>query len=194
MCKVKYSKEDEEGRLKSVTEPYLVDALSFTEAETRIYEELGSVIKGDFLITGISKTKISDIFHMDGEHYWHKCKVVYFVSMDNGKEKKVTNQMLINAKDVKEAYDLMIESLSTMMVTYKITEIIETPIAEIFPYYGDDEVIDNRKTLPNPEPLPPVVVDEDGVVQEDEEDELEEEDEIDEQGEEVEDEDENERL
>jgi len=57
LCKVKYQKEDENGRLKSVTEPYLVDAVSFTEAETRMYEEMGERVRGEFMITGISKSK-----------------------------------------------------------------------------------------------------------------------------------------
>ena len=62
--KIKYIKELEDGRLKSVSEPYLVDSVSFTDAEARMYEEVGSQVRGEFLITGITKTDYADIFTM----------------------------------------------------------------------------------------------------------------------------------
>lgn len=64
LCKVKYAKENEEGLLKNVSEQYLVDAVSFTEAEARIYDMLGSVIRGDFQVTSISKSNIVDVFSL----------------------------------------------------------------------------------------------------------------------------------
>lgn len=137
-CKIKYHKEEESGKLKKVTEPYLVDAVSYTEAEARIYQELGSVIRGDFEVTSLTKSKIIDIFHYDDSDTWYQCKVVYTVTDDDsGKEKKVTNLMLVTAGDLREAYDRLVESLGTLLVTYKITEIKESPIVEIFPYYEE---------------------------------------------------------
>lgn len=52
-CKVRYDKTQENGTIKKVTEPYLVDALSFTEAEARIIEELTPYISGEFEVAGI---------------------------------------------------------------------------------------------------------------------------------------------
>jgi hypothetical protein len=141
LCKVKYQKEEEDGRVKNLTEPYLVDAMSFTEAEARIYEKLGSVIRGDFQVTHISKTNIIDIFHYDDIDIWHKCKITYTVADESGKEKNIRNFMLVSAKDVKQAYDRIYESLSNMLVSFRVPEIVESPIIEIFPY--DEEEKEN---------------------------------------------------
>jgi hypothetical protein len=149
LCKVKYQKEDENGRLKSVTEPYLVDAVSFTEAETRIYEEMGERVRGEFMITGISKSKIIDVFHYEDIDIWFKCKVVYYVAEENGKEKKIVNQMIVTAHNVKEAYDRIYESLNNMLVSFQVPEVIESPIIEVFNYAGEvtpeeeEEILDN---------------------------------------------------
>lgn len=137
LCKVKYQKEDENGRLRSVTEPYLVDAVSFTEAETRIYEEMGERVRGEFLITGISKSKIIDVFNYDDVDVWYKCKVVYYVAEESGKEKKIVNQMIITAHNVKEAYERIYLSLDNMLVSFQVPEIVESPIIEVFNYSGD---------------------------------------------------------
>lgn len=140
--KVKYVKQFEDGRLKSVTEPYLIDAMSFTEAEARVYEELAPGIRGDFSIKGIAKVDFADIFHYDDADEWYKCKVSYVsVDADSGKEKKVNQNFLISAHSVKEAYSRLEESLSGMMVTYEIPSIILSPIIDIFPFSGEREVI-----------------------------------------------------
>ena len=60
-CKARYDKMMENGVLKKVTEPYMVDALSFTEAEARIIEELTPFVSGEFVVSAVNKTKISDI-------------------------------------------------------------------------------------------------------------------------------------
>ncbi|MDN3667945.1 DUF4494 domain-containing protein [Echinicola jeungdonensis] len=140
LCKVKYAKENEQGLLKNVTEQYLIDAVSFTEAEARIYDMLGSVIRGDFQVTNISKSNIVDVFFYDDIDIWHKCKITYVVAdADSGKEKKVTQYMLVTAHDVKEAYDRIHESLSNMLVSFRVPDINESPIVEIFPYESEDE-------------------------------------------------------
>lgn len=153
LCKVKYAKENEEGLLKNVSEQYLVDAVSFTEAEARIYDMLGSVIRGDFQVTGISKSNIVDVFFFDDVDVWHKCKITYIVTdADSGKEKKVTQYMLVTAHNVKEAYDRIYESLDNMLVSFNIPDVSESPIVEIFPYEKEDEELnpaipDNLKPL-----------------------------------------------
>ncbi|MCB0478837.1 MAG: DUF4494 domain-containing protein [Crocinitomicaceae bacterium] len=140
--KVKYIKQFEDGRLKSVTEPYLVDAVSFTEAEARIYEELAPSIRGEFAINGIAKTDYADIFHYDDADEWYKCKVTYIsVDADSGKEKKISQNFLVSAHSVKEAYARLEESLSGMMVSYDIPSVMLSPIIDIFPFSGEREVI-----------------------------------------------------
>ncbi len=153
LCKVKYAKENEEGLLKNVSEQYLVDAVSFTEAEARIYDMLGSVIRGDFQVTSISKSNIVDVFFFEDVDVWHKCKITYIIAdADSGKEKKVTQYMLVTAHNVKEAYERIYESLNNMLVSFNVPDISESPIIEIFPYEKDDEELnpaipDNLKPL-----------------------------------------------
>jgi hypothetical protein len=136
--KVKYTKQLEDGRLKRVTEPYLVDAVSFTDAEARIYEEIGSSVQGEFSITGISKTDFADIFYYEDAEDWYKCKLTYIsVDADSGKEKKVSHNYLVTAHDLKQAYERIQESMSEMLVSYEVPAIMLTPIVEVLPYNPD---------------------------------------------------------
>lgn len=139
LCKVKYAKETEEGLLKSISEQYLVDAVSFTEAEAILYDRLGSQIRGDFQVTGISKSNIVDVFFYDDADIWHKCKVSYLVAdADSGKEKKVTQYMIVTAEDVKQAYDRIQESLSNMLVSFRVPDITESALLDVFPFEKDE--------------------------------------------------------
>lgn len=133
--KVKYTKQLDNGTLKRVSEPYLLAAMTFTDAEARIYEELGAIIRGEFNVVGITRTEIHDIFAYDDEDVWYKCKVRY-ENMDGNSEKpkKVTQNFLVSAGSVKQAYERIQESLSTLMVDYEIPSIIVSPIVEIFPF------------------------------------------------------------
>jgi hypothetical protein len=133
--KVKYVKQLEDGKLKSVTEPYLVDAMSFTDAEARIYHEMGSSVRGEFSVTGIAKTNYADIFYYDDADDWYKCKLIYVsLDADSGKEKKMSHNYLVSAHNVKDAYDRIQESMSDTMASFDIPSIMVTPIVEIFPY------------------------------------------------------------
>ncbi|MDN3202859.1 DUF4494 domain-containing protein [Algoriphagus sediminis] len=135
LCKVKYAKENEEGLLKNISEQFLLDAVSFTEAEAVIFDRLGSQIRGDFQVTSLSKSNIVDVFFYDDADIWYKCKVSYLVTdADTGKEKKVNQFMLIAAHDVKSAYDRIQESLSSMLVSFRIPDVVESPIVDVFPY------------------------------------------------------------
>lgn len=157
ICKVKYQKQDEQGRVKNVSDQYLVDAVSFTEAETRIYEKLGSVLSGEFHISNISKSNITDVFYYEDSDIWHKCKMVYTLEVEdsgprgNGKEKKITNYILLTAPNVKTAYDRMYESLNNMLVEFKVPEVVESLIVEVFPYESEEkewqEAPDNWRPL-----------------------------------------------
>jgi hypothetical protein len=139
LCKVKYAKENEEGLLKNISEQYLVDAVSFTEAEAILYDRLASQIRGDFQVTGISKSNIVDVFFYEDSDIWYKCKISYLVAdADSGKEKKVTQYMIVTAEDVKNAYDRIQESLSNMLVSFRIPDIVESAIVEVFPFEKDE--------------------------------------------------------
>ncbi len=76
-CKIRYDKTQENGAIKKVTEPYLVDALSFTEAEARIIEEQTPFISGEVNVTAVKRTKISEIFWDDSADKWYMVKVAF---------------------------------------------------------------------------------------------------------------------
>lgn len=148
VCKAKYQKQNDQGQVKDVTEPYLVDAFSYTEAESRIYEVLENMVSGDFLITQITKSNINEVFYFEGPDIWFKCKIVYHVTdSDSGKEKKIINYMLVTAENVKDAYDKLEQSLGNMLVTYKIATIAESPILEVFPYVSEED--DSANNIPD---------------------------------------------
>lgn len=133
--KVKYTKQLENGEFKRVSEPYLLAAMTFTDAEARIYEELGSVIRGEFSVTNIARTDYHDIFHYEDSDQWYKCKVSYeSQDADTDKKKKVTQNFLVSALSVKDAYDRIQESLSTLMVDFLVPSIVLSPIVDIFPF------------------------------------------------------------
>jgi hypothetical protein len=130
-CKIRYQKEQENGSLKTLNEAYLVDAMSFTEAEARIREELEGTIR-EFDLVNVSRMRLADLFHYEDAETWYRCKVVY-TTMDerSGKEKKVNNTMLVTAANVKEAYGRIERGLQTTLVPFDITDITTTGIVDI---------------------------------------------------------------
>lgn len=152
--KVKYTKQLDDGTFKRVSEPYLLAAMTFTDAEARIYEELGSIIRGEFTVTNIARTEYHDIFYYEDADLWYKCKVTYQSEGDGleiesdlnpKKVKKVSQNFLVTATSVKEAFERIQESLSTLMVDYQIPSIMLTPIVDIFPFNEELEVELERK-------------------------------------------------
>jgi hypothetical protein len=144
--KVKYTKQLENGAFKRVSEPYLLAAMTFTDAEARIYEELGAIIRGEFSVTNIARTDYHDIFHYEDSDQWFKCKVAYeSQDADTDKKKKVNQNFLVTANSVKEAYERILESLSTLMVDFVVPSIILSPIVDIFPYNEELDVELSRK-------------------------------------------------
>ncbi|MBP8849298.1 MAG: DUF4494 domain-containing protein [Breznakibacter sp.] len=148
-CKVKYSKIDEQtGKDKTVSEPYLVDAMSFTEAESRINEKLNEFIHTDFVVVSLSKANYSEIFPQEEGDFWYKCKVSFVTIDENaGKEKKVTTTMLIMANTVKHAYDNLTEALTSGAFEFDIVSVVKSAIVDIFPYDPDEEKIKGKKLL-----------------------------------------------
>jgi len=129
----------ENGNFKRVSEPYLLASMTFTDAEKRIYEELGSVIRGEFLVNAITRTDIHDIFQYDESDVWFLAKIKYDSVIEEGDKKKtITQKFLVSAETVKEANDRIVESLSTLMIDYQIHSITESPIVDIFPYVDSE--------------------------------------------------------
>lgn len=136
-CKVRYEKMAENGIAKKVTEPYLFDALSFTEAEARIIEEISPYITGEFTVSDIKRAKYSEIFFAEEESAdrWFKCKVT-FITLDekSGAEKKSSTNMLVQASDLRDAVKKLDKGMEGSMADYQISSVAETPLMDVYPY------------------------------------------------------------
>ena len=132
-CKVRYDKMMENGVVKKVNEPYLVDALSFTEAESRIIEEQTPFISGDFSVSAVKRTKISEIFWDDSADKWYLVKVA-FITIDEktGAEKKASSLILTQAAGFKDALDHFLEGMKGTMADFEIQSITETPLMDVY--------------------------------------------------------------
>lgn len=133
-CKVKYDKIQENGSVKKVNEPYLVDALSFTEAEARIIEECTPYISGEFSISAVKKTKISEIFWDETGDRYYMVKVM-FVTIDEktAVEKKSASFILVQASDFKGAVENFMNGMKGTMADFEIASITETALMDVFP-------------------------------------------------------------
>lgn len=132
-CKVRYDKLQENGAAKKVTEPYLVDAMSFTEAEARITEEQTPFISGEFSVSAVKRTKISEIFFDENGDKWYLVKVG-FITIDEktAVEKRSYSLILVQATSFKNAYDNFIEGMKGTMADYEIVQINETMIMDVY--------------------------------------------------------------
>ena len=137
-CKVSYEKMMENGIQKKVTEPYLVDALSFTEAEARIIEEIKPYISGEFTITDIKRARLAELFFNSAGDRYYRFKV-NFITLDekSGAEKKTAVQMLAQASDLKNAIAVLEEGMKGGMADYVIASVTETMIMDVFPFSAD---------------------------------------------------------
>lgn len=139
---VRYEKTMENGLNKTVSEQYLFDALSFTEAEARTIEERKPYISGEFSIPQIVKPRISELFLSEdvAADRYYKVKVA-FITLDekSGAEKKTNSFILVQASDFKNAYDRFIEGMKGTMADYEIVSIVETQILDYFPAKYDEK-------------------------------------------------------
>ena len=136
-CKVKFDKTQEDGSIKKVSEPYLVDAISFTEAEKRIIEEMKPFISGEFEVADIKRVRLAEIFETKEESAdrWFKAKLVFVTFDENsGKEKKTSSLVLIQAADLRAALKRLDEGMKDAMLDYTIAELKETPLMDVYHY------------------------------------------------------------
>ncbi len=132
-CKVKYEKTLETGTQKKVTESYLVDAMTFTDAEARIIEEMTPFIVGEFEVTAVKKERISELFQDPDGDKWYRCKVM-FVTLDekSGVEKKSPSVMLVQASNFEEAVKNLQDGMKGTMSDWEINTITETSLMDVF--------------------------------------------------------------
>ena len=136
-CKVKYERTLDDGKVKKVTEPYLVDALSFTEAEKRVIEERTPYMMGEFQVSDIKRARLAELFESDLESAdkFYKAKLT-FITLDEktGAEKKSSHMVLVQAGDFESAVKRLKEGMKDSMSDYVFSAMTETPILDIYHY------------------------------------------------------------
>jgi phage terminase large subunit-like protein len=132
-CKVSYSKLKEDGKQKKVNEPYLVNAVSVTDADTKINKELEPYISGKFSVNNIKTATFSEVVAKKSGDRWFKSKIV-LISFDekSGKEKKSNTFILVQANNIKEAYENIDKKMEGTISDYEIKAIQESPIMDVF--------------------------------------------------------------
>lgn len=140
-CKIRYEKTMEDGLPKKVSEVYVVDALSFSEAEERIIEEMSSYISGEIEIVDVKIAPYREIFFADDNlaDQWFKAKLS-FITIDErtDKEKRTSMMYLVNAGNISSAINNIGEVMSGTMIDYVTTSISATKIFDVFEYKKKD--------------------------------------------------------
>lgn len=132
--KVRYDKMTDSGKTVKVTDPYLVDAVSCTEAEARVVEEISSFVN-DFNVLNVGKTKISEIFWDETGDRYYKVKV-NFITIDekSGVEKRKASFILVQASTFTDALANFNKGMKGTMADYEIEAIAETKIVNVYRY------------------------------------------------------------
>lgn len=143
-CKFKYNREDQNGGFTTVTEVYLIDAVSFTDAETRVYQEIGSNYQ-EFILVSVKKYRLHELVYKEDAFKWYKCKVgITTLDEKSGKERKSKQTILVSGNSVKDAYDAVEELFADSVSDYEILDIVTTSIVEVMPYFEDLEVVNEE--------------------------------------------------
>jgi hypothetical protein len=136
-CKIRYEKVMEDGLQKKVNENYVVDALSFSEAETRITEEMSAYISGEFEVADIKKAAFKEVFFTDDNiaDKWYKAKL-QFITIDEKteKEKRSTVTYLVQAGSMNGAMKNIDEVMGGTMIDYVVASVAETTIMDVYEY------------------------------------------------------------
>ena len=140
-CKIRYEKIMEDGLPKKVSEVYVVDALSFSEAEERIMEEMLPYNLVDIEIVDVKIAPYREIFFADDNlaDQWFKAKLS-FITIDErtDKEKRTSMMYLVNAGNISSAINNIDEVMSGTMIDYVTTSISATKIFDVFEYKKKD--------------------------------------------------------
>ena len=133
--KIKYDRVQEDGYEKSVTESYTVDAMSFTEAETKIVEEMSALTTGETFIKAITRASYSEVFFSEdnADDRWYRAKLA-FLSIDERteKEKRTNVVYLVQAASLDKARAYVKEVMDKTTIDYEVVSISETPLLDVF--------------------------------------------------------------
>ncbi|MFV0593627.1 MAG: DUF4494 domain-containing protein [Draconibacterium sp.] len=141
--KVKYMKVSESGNEQMVTENFLLDAVSYTDAETRIIRKMQEMVRGgEFTIVDIKKSRIAEVFPFENGEWWFKATInLVTIDEEAGKEKKLRTYYLLMADDLREAMDRLDESLNYLVIPYVVSSMAVSTIVDVFPYEASESGI-----------------------------------------------------
>lgn len=131
--RIRYDKTQENGSVKRVTERYLADSLSCTEAVERVTAELRPFISGDFLATQVRQTPIAEVFNIGGERYYLVKAGFITIDEKTAVEKRSISQILVGAPDFTNAVEEFNDGMKGTMADFEVVSIAETQIVEVFP-------------------------------------------------------------
>lgn len=131
--KLRYDKIDEQGRQRKITESYLVDALSFTEAEARIIEEMKPFISGEFTVSAVKKANIAEIVDDGTGDRWYKVRAMFIsVNEKSGAEKKAPHDFIVRAFSLEDTI-VNFKSEVHLLIDYELASVNETQLIDVFP-------------------------------------------------------------
>ena len=136
-CKIRYEKVNEEGIQKKVTEQYAVDALSFSEAEARIIEEMAQYISGEFTVEDVKKAPYGEVFFSDlaTADRFYRVKLDFLtIDEQTEKEKRSRVTYLVQANNLNGAMNTITSAMATTMIDYDAAAITETKLMDVFEY------------------------------------------------------------
>lgn len=149
--KVKYQKTMEDGSEKVVSEAYVVDALSFTEAESAIIDEMSVYVSGELKVSGIGKAGYGEIFFsdVDDDDKWYKAKL-QFITIDekSEKEKRSNVTYLVQAKSLARALRYIDEVMGKTMIDYDVIGLNETKLMDVFEHHVPNEKKEEKNDVP----------------------------------------------
>ena len=146
-CKVRYEKTREDGSEKITTELYTVDALSFTEAEAKIIEEMSAYVSGELQVANINPAKYNEIFFSgnDDDDLWFKARLA-FITIDGNKEKRSYTNYLIQAKSIERAKRYIDEVMGKTIIDYELKSLSESKIMDVFEHKSSSDEKEDEKS------------------------------------------------
>lgn len=137
--KVKYQKTMEDGSEKVVSEAYVVDALSFTEAESAIIDEMSAYVSGELKVSNLGKASYNEILFsdVDDDDKFYTCKL-QFITIDekSDKEKRSNVTYLVQAKSLARALRYVDEVMGKSILDYDIVGLNETHVFDVFEHHA----------------------------------------------------------
>lgn len=142
-CKVSYERQADSMGMKKVSESYLVDALSFTEAEKRIIKEIRPFVSvGELEVVNIRRARIAELFlHEEAEDDRYFRAKVNFITVDekSGSEKKTSATMIVKSDSLPNAVTELKAQLDSQMASYEIASVTDTQILDVFQYEAPEK-------------------------------------------------------